>query len=184
VQEKHVSKAFKNNPRQSQTRSELERIETHLKFSQAPNLLRDHQQLQISLHVEGWNNMFRDCLCGPASQALHGRWFGQHGLRMNTMQLYELGYFFQTNIQGRQTWQGQLGIIEGLNQYIWIGVTVGIALLVFDSLGYAYSIMDNGDDLTNHKQLYIHQPKFEFAWPPLAQFTPDEGLQWPKRCVF
>jgi len=71
--------------------------------------------------------MFRDCLVGPASEAVYGRCFGQHGLWMNTMQLYESGYFFQPNIYGRQTWQGQPGSIKGLNQYTSIGVYVPIA---------------------------------------------------------
>jgi Mononegavirales RNA dependent RNA polymerase len=56
-------------------------------------------------------------------------------------------YFTQPNAFGKISWTGQNGGIEGLNQYTWVGIYVGIALLVFESIRYPYSMMDNGDDL-------------------------------------
>ena len=126
--------------------SELDRISKLYEFSHVFKLYKDYIPFQLCLDVEGWNDKFRSNLVNPCAESLYGQWFGQTGLRSHTMDLYENAYFIQSNAYGRAYWNGQSSGIEGLNQYTWIGVYIGIALLVFDSLGMRYSLMDNGDD--------------------------------------
>ena len=146
VLEKHLSHLYSRyNPHQSMTMGELERIKKLYGFTQLQKYAQDAQVFQFSIDVTGWNSRFRRRLCEPVGK-IFDRWFGLPAFS-KIMDAYELSYFVHPTADYRYSWEGQLGGVEGLSRYFWVGSYVGIALNVFNSLGYNYFIMDNGDDL-------------------------------------
>ncbi|APG78798.1 RNA-dependent RNA polymerase [Hubei myriapoda virus 8] len=165
ILERNAAKLMKQYcPHQAMTLTELERIKRLWLFSQLHSVYPGHRIIQISIDFEAWNNYFRHQVMSPSWRAIIDGWYGvtyYHSL----MRGFENTFYIHPNDTEFHYWYGQRGGIEGLIQYSWELVFVGMITETMERLGYPYHMLSNGDDC----RLAIAIPEFEMADNPAGR---------------
>lgn len=159
-------------PHQAMTLTELERLKRLCMFARLQNSYRGCAIVQISMDFEAWNNYFRHETMSPSWSALLDPWYNVD-YYSNIMKGFENTFFYHTDDTKIYSWDGQEGGIEGLAQYSWETVFVGMITQVLHQLGYPFQMLSNGDDC----RLAVAIPNIEMFNPAARIRQLKEELQ-------
>lgn len=133
-------------PEQLLTPNELAVIKKMYSFRYLKQAHPDCQIINISFDFSKWNNNMRhESVDIPAGTVLDD-WFNIN-LYKKTMKAFESMYVYYDDGIISQSWDGQLGGIEGLNQATWTLTFLGGLKDALENLGYKYHITVKGDDV-------------------------------------
>nr|WPV74294.1 MAG: polymerase [Drosophila Dalkeith chuvirus] len=133
-------------PEQLLTPNELSVIKKMFSFRYLHQAHPDSKILNISFDFSKWNNNMRhESVDIPAGEVLDS-WFDTT-LYRKTMKAFENMYVYYDDGIVQESWNGQLGGIEGLNQATWTLTFLGGLKDALETLGYVYHITVKGDDV-------------------------------------
>lgn len=131
---------------QAMTVGELSLLEKMYAYRTLCNSCAGYTTLYINLDASSWNNHFqRGTVDNPMSITLD-RLFGT-SIFSKTRLAYEKTFFFVPDEECTYHWDGQLGGIDGLNQYTQVIAYLGQIRVAMDGLGFKYHILCKEDDV-------------------------------------
>nr|WPR16563.1 MAG: RNA-dependent RNA polymerase [Hemiptera chuvirus 2] len=131
---------------QAMTLDELGILHKLLNFRRIHKAYKAYTPLYLVIDASGWNNMFRHETVAPVTEATLDKIFDT-GIFSKTMLAYEHTMFYVPDHEGTWYWQGQLGGIEGLNQYTWDVVYLAQIRAALEGFGLDPILFAKGDDL-------------------------------------
>nr|QJW70343.1 RNA-dependent RNA polymerase [Erysiphe necator associated negative-stranded RNA virus 1] len=106
---------------------------------------RNFTPLIVCLDASSWNSRLRNEAMAPiAGQVLDAA----HGTQMYRQfhETYHHTFVYLPDAQEVYHWTGQLGGIEGLDQYIWVHSYISHLKTILGQFGYPYQLLVKGDD--------------------------------------
>lgn len=126
--------------------SELDIARKLLAFRNTEKAYKGHRVLRINIDATAWNNKFRDESVYPVMHETLDKLYNTT-LFGKTHKAYEKTLCYVPDEFKNYHWIGQLGGIEGQNQYTWVVVYLAMIKAALEKFEFKYHILCKGDDL-------------------------------------
>uniref|UniRef100_A0AB38ZJL6 RNA-directed RNA polymerase n=1 Tax=Crocidura lasiura chuvirus TaxID=3139462 RepID=A0AB38ZJL6_9VIRU len=131
---------------QAMTLSELEISKKLYAFRTLERAFTNHTKLMISFDASGWNNRFRHETTAPVVRRTADLIF-DYPIFSKMHEAYEKTFYYIPDEMSTHYWDGQLGGIEGLNQYTWDHIYLPQIDYAMVNINVKYFLLVKGDDL-------------------------------------
>ncbi|UHK03098.1 MAG: RNA-dependent RNA polymerase [Sanya chuvirus 2] len=131
---------------QAMTLDELDILQKLVWFRRIKRAYKAYTPLYLVIDSSGWNNMFRHETVGPIAEQVLDKIFDTK-IFEKTMLAYEHTFYYVDDRDDMYYWNGQLGGIEGLNQYTWDVVYLAQIRAAIEGCGFDPILFAKGDDL-------------------------------------
>nr|WFD55778.1 MAG: L protein [Changping Tick Virus 3] len=147
VQEWNVSKYLDAYcPEQAMTLGEVELSRKLLGFRNLRKAYQGYSSITVNIDSSSWNNHFRHVAVAAVASAVLDCAYDIE-LFSKTMKAYEKSFVIMPDEGEVYYWDGQLGGIEGLNQYTWVDTYINQVKVCMEPYNFPYHILCRGDDL-------------------------------------
>nr|WAS28211.1 MAG: polymerase [Wuhan tick virus 2] len=147
IQELNVAKFLdKYSDEHVMTQGELDVARKLLGFRMLKHAYQGHTMLIIQVDASSWNSRFRHASVAPIAQKVLDSVYNVE-IFSKTQTGFEMSFIYMPDIAQNRKWQGQLGGIEGLQQYTWVFVYIHQIKVCMEEHPYPFFILCKGDDL-------------------------------------
>ncbi|UVF62173.1 MAG: RNA-dependent RNA polymerase [Bat faecal associated chuvirus 3] len=133
-------------PDQTMTPNELTMMKKLYAFRIFNKVYPGHTLLQVSFDFSKWNNSMRHESIDIPAKELLDPWFDKP-IFSKTMKAYHNTLFYYSDGIRTKSWEGQLGGIDGMNQFTWSFIFLGGIKQALEQLGVLYQVNVKGDDV-------------------------------------
>lgn len=131
---------------EAMTLNELDLLKKLESFKNFSNAYTGYKQINVNVDASSWNNRFRHAATGPVGEAVLDKFFDT-SIFSKTQLGYENTLLYVPDEGKTYWWDGQLGGIDGLNQYTWVHIYVNQIKVCMEEFPFPYHILCKGDDL-------------------------------------
>ncbi|ANC97697.1 L [Lonestar tick chuvirus 1] len=127
------------------TQGELDVAKKLLGFRMLGDAYKGYRMIIIQVDASSWNSRFRHESVAPIAAVLDNVYNVK--IFSRTHEAFEMSFVYMPDGLTTYSWDGQLGGIEGLQQYTWVFVYVHHVKVCMEQHPYPFYILCKGDDL-------------------------------------
>lgn len=128
------------------TQGEIEVAQKLLGFRYLNRAYQGYTMLIMQVDASTWNSRFRHAAVGPIAAKVLDSAYDVH-IFEKTQTAFEMSFIYMPDGEKNRYWEGQLGGIEGLQQYTWVFVYIHHIKVCMEEHPYPFYILCKGDDL-------------------------------------